>query len=225
MVIEKISEIRRRRINRLSLTLITDRSQCKASVSEWVRRALVGGVRTVQIREKGLTTKELYFLAQEIRKITLDFDANLIINDRLDIALAVEADGVHLGWQSIPVILAKRILKPGMLIGVSTHNLQEAITAQDTRADYITFGPIFETQSKLGILTPQGPGGIKQIKTKITIPVIALGGIAEGNVRSVLEMGADGVAVVSQIMRADDPETMARNLYTVIVESTRTYVT
>ena len=198
-----------KRIDKLSLVLITDRSLCKLSFFDTVRLALKGGVRTVQLREKGLTTQKLYSLANELRGITLDFEANLIINDRVDIALAVEADGIHLGWQSLPFSTVRRLLGAEKLIGVSTHNRKEALQAQDFGADYITFGPIYNTPSKAGLLEPTGPSEIQNLKREIKIPIIALGGINEDNAGNVLDNRADGVAVISSIMNADNPERVA----------------
>lgn len=200
-------------IDNLFLTLITDRNLCNQPFLNVVKSALKGGVKTVQLREKGLTTYELYSLACELRKITLDFKASFIINDRVDIALAVEADGVHLGWQSLPFPLARKFLGFEKLIGISTHNRQEVLQAQSYKADYITFSPIFSTPSKAGLLEPVGPEEIQKIKNEVKMPVIALGGIHEENVETVLEKGADGIAVISSIMHADNPEDAARRLY------------
>lgn len=135
-------------INNLSLMLITDRNLCKQSFLHTIKLALKGGAKTIQLREKGIPTHELYCLARELRKVTLEFHANFIINDRIDIALAVEADGVHLGWQSLPFTVVKRLIGSEKLIGISTHSRQEALQARDYGADYITFGPIFNTPSK-----------------------------------------------------------------------------
>ena len=206
------------RLNNLFFTLITDRNLCKQPLSHTVKLALKGGVKTIQLREKGLVTHELYSLACELRKITSDFKANLIINDRVDIALAVEADGVHLGWQSLPFWIMRKLLGLEKLIGVSTHNRQEALQAQDNGADYITFGPVFDTPSKAGILDPTGPEEILKIRSEIRIPVIALGGISEKNIEAVLHSGADGIAVISSIMQADNPEGAARCLCTKILQ-------
>jgi thiamine-phosphate pyrophosphorylase len=200
-------------IDNLFLTLITDRNLCKQPFLNTIKLALKGGVKTVQLREKGLTTYELYSLACELRKMTLDFKASFIINDRIDVALAVEADGVHLGWQSLPFPLARRFLGFEKLIGISTHNRQEVLQAQNYKADYITFGPIFPTPSKAGLLEPVGPEEIRKIKNEVKMPVIALGGIHVGNVETVLDKGADGIAVISSIMHADNPEDAARLLY------------
>jgi len=205
------------RLNNLFFTLITDRNLCKQPLSHTVKLALKGGVKTIQLREKGLATFELYSLACELRKTTSDFKANFIINDRVDIALAVEADGVHLGWQSLPFWVVRKLLGFEKLIGVSTHNRQEALQAQEYGADYITFGPIFDTPSKAGLLKPTGVEEIQKLKNEIDLPIVALGGINEKNVEAVLDEGADGIAVISSIMQADDPEEAARCLCNKIV--------
>ncbi|MCF6157764.1 MAG: thiamine phosphate synthase [wastewater metagenome] len=199
-------------IHNLFFTFITDRNLCKRSLFDTVVSVLKGGVKTVQMREKDLTTDALHSLARELRKITLDFKANLIINDRVDIALAVEADGVHLGWQSLPYPVVRKLLGREKLIGVSTHNSREALQARDNQADYITFGPIFPTPSKAGLLEPTGPDIIKKLKSEIQIPIIALGGIHEKDVETVMTKGADGIAVISSITLAGDPEDTARRI-------------
>ena len=205
-------------INNLSLILITDRNLCKQPLIDTISSALKGGIKTVQLREKGLATHELYSIACELRKITSEFKANFIVNDRVDIALAVEADGVHLGWQSLPFGIVRKLLGFEKLIGVSAHNRQEALQAQSRGADYITFGPIFDTPSKTGLLKPTGVEEIKKLKTEINLPIVALGGINERNVEAVLDGGADGIAVISSIMQADNPEDAARCLCNKIVK-------
>src|SRR3990167_5802657 len=184
-------------INNLSLILITDRNQCKHPFIDTISLALKGGIKTVQLREKGLPTHELYSFACELRKLTSDFKANFIINDRVDIALAVEADGVHLGWQSLPFGIVRKLLGFEKLIGVSTHNRQEALQAQDNGADYITFGPVFDTPSKAGLLKPVGVEEIQKLKNELDLPIVGVGGINGKNVESVLKGGADGIAVIS----------------------------
>ena len=204
-------------VSNLRLMLITDRNLLKRQFLDTIRQALKGGVTTVQLREKGLATHELYSLACELRKITSDFKVNFIVNDRVDIALAVEADGVHLGWQSLPFGIVRKLLGFEKLIGISTHNRQEALQAQDNGADYITFGPVFDTPSKAGLLKPTGVEEIQKLKKEIHIPIVSLGGINERNVEAVLDGGADGIAVISSIMQADDPEDAARCLCNKIV--------
>ncbi len=171
----------------------------------------------MQLREKGLATRDIYSLACELRNITSDFKANFIINDRVDIALAVEADGVHLGWQSLPFPVVRGLVGSERLIGVSTHNRREALQAQNDGADYIAFGPIFGTPSKAGLLNPTGVEAIQRLKKEIHIPIVALGGINGRNVEAVLDGGAYGIAVISGIMQADNPEDAARCLRNKIV--------
>lgn len=196
----------------LSLMLITDRNLCKRPLLETVASALKGGVKAVQLREKGIATRDLHTLAKELRKMTSDFGAGLLINDRVDIALAVDADGVHLGWQSLPVSAARGLLGVKKLIGVSTHNRQEALQARNDGADYITFGPVFYTPSKAGILDPVGVEEIRKLKDEFLLPIVALGGIHEGNVETVLDSGVEGIAVISSILGADDAEKASKGL-------------
>ena len=202
----------------LSLILITDRTLCKRPLLETVASALKGGVKAVQLREKGLSTRELYTMANELRKMTADFGAGLFINDRVDIALAADADGVHLGWQSLPVPVVRGLLGVKKLIGVSTHNRQEALQAWKDGADYITFGPVFYTPSKAGILDPVGVEALRGLKDEVHAPIVALGGINEGNLEAVLESGVEGIAVISSILSADDAEKASRGLFGIILK-------
>ena len=126
------------------LYLITDRKQVRIPLTEAVRQALEGGVRAVQLREKDLPVRELLAFARELRTLTRDFGAKLFINDRVDVAVAVEADGVHLGQQSMPASAARKVVGDRMLIGVSTHSVEEAMAAQSGGADFITFGPVMD---------------------------------------------------------------------------------
>jgi len=186
------------------LYLITDRKIATKPLPEAVRLALEGGVKAVQLREKDLPVREFLALAQEMRAITREFGAKLIINDRVDVAMTVGADGVHLGHQSMPVDAARKVVGTGLLIGVSTHTTEEALAAQAGGADFVTFGPIFETPSKTGLGNPVGAAAIRYLKNEINIPIFALGGIKSGNILPVMSAGADGVAMISAIMAADD---------------------
>jgi len=132
------------------------------------------------------------------------------VNDHVDVAVAAEADGVHLGRQSMPVDAARKIVGSGMLIGASTHSAQEAKDAEAKGADFVTYGPIFETPSKAQYGKPVGKLSIKEIKYCIDIPVFALGGVKSGNIMQVIAAGADGVAVISSIFAAEDVTTAAR---------------
>jgi thiamine-phosphate pyrophosphorylase len=186
------------------LCLITDRKQIKIPHTEAVRLALSGGVRAIQLRERDLPVRELLALAKEIRIITKEFGAKLFINDRVDVAVAVEADGVHLGHQSMPLEAVRRIVGPGMLIGVSTHNPEEAMDAEKNGADFITFGPIFVTPSKVQYGEPVGTDALRAVKKQVRIPVFGLGGIRMDNVPEVMRAGADGIAMISAIFAAED---------------------
>jgi thiamine-phosphate pyrophosphorylase len=186
------------------LYLITDRHATKLPLPQAIGLALLGGVRAVQLREKDLPVRELLSLAQELRTLTKEFGANLFINDRVDVAVASEADGVHLGHQSMPVEAARKVVGKDMLIGVSTHNLEEARAAEQGGADFITFGPVFDTPSKANFGDPVGIESLKNLKNEISIPIFALGGIKSGNVIKVMGAGAAGVAMISAIMAAED---------------------
>jgi thiamine-phosphate pyrophosphorylase len=169
-----------------------------------VLEALVaGGARIVQLREKELPGRELFHLALKFREITAKASMLLIINDHVDIALAVGADGVHLGQEDLPVPAAKKIA-PELLIGASTHNLEEALRAQDEGADYVNIGPIFHTATKEGVEHFLGPEAISEIGPRLRVPFTVMGGINASNVDRVLAHGARRVAVVSAITMAPD---------------------
>ena len=193
-------------IKGLDLVLITDRKVCGKKLTDIIEQAIDGGVGTVQLREKDLNTGDLFNLAKEIREITERKGANLIINDRVDIATAVDADGVHLGWQSLEIDMVRRMIGQDKIIGFSAHSLEEAERAENSGADYISISPIFDTANKDYFIKPLGVGVIGKIKAQINIAVIALGGINENNVDSVLNNGADGIAVISAILLSDSPE-------------------
>ena len=198
---------------RLRLILITDRKIAPLPLIETVRLALEGGVTAVQLRENDLDSKNLFFLARELRELTSHHGAALIINDRVDIALATVADGVHLGRHSMPLSTVKKLLglpASGRIVGFSAHNMQEAVGAEEGGADYITLSPIFRTNPSKGM--PIGPRAISLVKEHVRIPVIALGGIKEDNATEVLENKADGLAVISAIVGQRDPKAKAQGL-------------
>jgi thiamine-phosphate pyrophosphorylase len=186
------------------LYLITDRKVATKPLPEAVRLALEGGVKAVQLREKDLPVRELLALAQELRAITREFGAKLFINDRVDVAVAVGADGVHLGHQSMPPEAVRKAAGKGLLIGVSTHNAEEAMAAEAGGADFITFGPIFVTPSKAEYGEPVGLNAIIPLKSDVKIPIFALGGINSGNIRQIITSGASGIAMISAILSAPD---------------------
>jgi thiamine-phosphate pyrophosphorylase len=170
---------------------------------EVLQGIIQGGARIIQLREKEYSAKDLYHLALKYREITSRAGVLLLINDHLDIALAVEADGVHLGQDDLPVAAARRIA-PELLIGASTHSLEEAKQAQDDGADYVNIGPIFPTKTKEGIEHYLGPDAISVIAPEIRIPFTVMGGINESNLDQVLVKGARRVAVVTAITQAPD---------------------
>lgn len=187
------------------LYLITDRNQTGGRpLLDAIREAIDGGVRCIQLREKDLPVREYLKLAEVARKIIGDSGCRLIINDRIDIALAIEADGIHLGNSSLPADVVRRLIGEKMLIGVSTHSIEEARMVEKMGADFITAGPIFYTPSKAKYGPPAGIGLLSEINGELSIPVFAIGGIKKGNIRDVLGAGAWGVAMISAILGAED---------------------
>jgi thiamine-phosphate pyrophosphorylase len=195
-----------------NLYLITDRKQARMPLPEAVRLALKGGVRAVQLREKDLPIRELLGLSRELRGITREFKARLFVNDRVDVAVAVDADGVHLGHQSMPVDAVRKIVGPRMLIAVSTHTVKEAQEAEQGGADFITFGPVFMTPSKARHGAPVGPEALKELKKRIRIPVFGLGGITRKNMHEVMQAGADGIAMISAIVAAENVQKASEDI-------------
>ncbi|HDH01735.1 MAG TPA: thiamine phosphate synthase [Nitrospirae bacterium] len=189
-----------------SLYLITDRSRMKAPFYEGIEDALKGGVKALQLREKDLPVRQLYEMACKLREITSRYGARLFVNDRLDVALSVEADGLHLAGTSIPPRAVRKITGGKMLIGVSAHTLEQAIEAEREGADFITFGPVYETPSKKKYGPPVGIGKLKEVAEKVSIPVFGLGGIKIERVSDVLKSGARGVALISAILSSDNIE-------------------
>jgi len=165
-----------------------------------VEDSLKGGVKAVQLREKDLGIRELLRLAYRMREVTGRYKAAFFINGRVDVALAVGAEGVHLGGADIPVHAARKAAGDGMLIGASTHSVAEAKRAEQEGADFITVGPIYETPSKLRYGRPIGPGEIRRVREEVSIPVFAIGGISKDRVAEVLREGACGVALISAIL-------------------------
>ncbi len=185
------------------LLLITNRrltySRPLISVLE---QALQAGLKAIQLREKDLSAGELYELALQVKQCSLTYHAKLLINERFDIARAVNADGVHLTSQSVPVPVVRKSTPEGNLIGCSTHSLHEAVSAEENRCDYILFGPVFATPEKLKYGPPQGLKRLSDVSAQVQVPVIAVGGITPERARQCMKNGASGVAVISAIMQA-----------------------
>ena len=189
------------------LYLITDRHQVQKGqkLLQVVEELLQAGVRMIQLREKDLTAAELYPLARKLRSLTHKYNSLLLINDRIDLAQAIGADGVHLGGHSLPVKIARQILGSNTLIGASTHSVVEAESAQRQGADFITFGPVFFTPSKAQFGAPVGIESLQTICKTCKIPVYALGGIKANNARETLQAGAHGVAMISALLSSPEP--------------------
>lgn len=184
--------------------LITDGTAGRQDFFARIEAALEGGVRFLQLREKALDGRTLLKTARELRGLTRQYGAFLIINDRADIALLSEADGVHLGQASMPPEDVRKIVGPSMLIGVSAHSLKEAKEAYEGGADFITTGPVFFTPSKAGYGEPVGPGLLREVKAAMPIPVYAVGGVKKENLAELIENRADGVAAISAILSGPD---------------------
>jgi thiamine-phosphate pyrophosphorylase len=164
---------------------------------------LKAGVQWLQLRAKSLAPAEFFALAQRIRTQTRAHGCKLIINDRVDIALGCDADGVHLGQEDLPLAAARKLMGD-KIIGISTHDLAQAREAEQGGADYIGFGPMFGTATKNTGYAARGVGMLREIRAGVTLPIVAIGGIGEQNVRPVWQAGANSAAIISDILRADD---------------------
>jgi len=203
-----------------SLYLVTDRNLSrKRSSEEIVGAAVRGGVTCVQLREKHCSTREFIREARSLQPLLHRYKIPLIINDRLDVALAVGADGLHLGQSDMHIDDARRLAGKKMIIGISAENLDDAIIAQQEGADYIGISPVFATDTKADTAAPLGLEGIRRIRKAVNIPLVGIGGINMSNAREILSAGADGVAVVSAIVAADCPETATAELKKLIAQN------
>ncbi len=187
------------------LYLITDRHQTRnRSLTSVIEEALKAGVKAIQLREKDLLTRPLLELACELRKLTSAYGARLLINDRVDLCLAVEADGVHLRADGLPVERVRSLLGSEKLIGVSAHSVQEAQKAQREGADFIVLGPIYFTPSKASYGSPLGPVILQAARRAgVTLPIFAIGGVTPRRIHEIRSAGADGAAVISAILTAE----------------------
>jgi thiamine-phosphate pyrophosphorylase len=192
---------------------VTDHTACGGSfagLERAVAAALDGGVNVVQLRERELPARELYELGCRLRRLTGKASAALVVNDRIDIAEAIGADGVHLGEKSLSVPIARDLLTES-LIGRSVHGVPGAVEAEQQGADYLLLGTIFASESHPGV-TPAGPHLIRKVKTRVKAPVIAIGGITVENASQAIADGADGVAVIRAILGNSKPGQAAAKL-------------
>lgn len=193
-------------MDQLRLTLVTDRTQTRGrELVTVVGECLAAGLPVVQVREKDLGAADLLLLCRRLRGLTLDTQALLVVNDRVDVALAVGADAVQRASTSLPVKDIRGLVGGQLKIGASVHSLQDAIEAEINGADWVVFGPVYDTPSKRMYGPPQGLDKLARLATAVKIPVIAIGGITPERVREVRRAGAQGVAVISAILTADSP--------------------
>lgn len=197
---------------RLRLYLVADPDHCRGDLFETVETALRGGVTIVQLRAKQLSDKELLAQSRSLRDVCHRFNAAFIVNDRVDIALASHADGVHLGVDDLPVAEARKLGGSGFIIGYSPETDEQIRSAADRGVDYLGIGPVFGTHTK----SDAGEAfGLAELRRRIKLgglPAVGIGGINNENAGSVLDIGADGIAVVSAILGAPDPEAATRQL-------------
>ena len=195
-----------------TLYLVTDRKLMAANnIEECVEQAILGGFTVVQLREKTVSSNDFFQTALRVRNITAQYGVPLIINDRADIALAVDADGLHIGQDDLPYEAARRIVGQNKIIGVTTHNLAEAVSAAEMGADYISVGAMFKTGTKTDTI-PTGIDELKSICEAVKIPIVAIGGINKNNVPLLKGTGIDGIAVASAIVTEEDTAEAAREL-------------
>lgn len=201
----------------LSLYLVTDRGLSKGRSHEYiVEEAVKGGVSLVQLREKDISSKEFYQLALSLKKCLSNFNIPLIINDRLDIALAVDADGLHIGQSDLPYNIARKLMGEDKIIGLSVETIEQAHEANELDVGYIGLSPVFSTLTKSDINTPLGLDGVKEIVGFTKHKTVAIGGINVENAGDILRSGANGVAVVSAIVSHENPQQASRELRTII---------
>ena len=199
------------------LYLVTDRSLCgQKSLENVVIQAVKGGVSCVQLREKDISTRLFVSEAQRIKKLLEPYKIPLIINDRIDVALACGADGVHIGQDDMPYAIARSIMGKKAIIGLSVETWEDVEESQKLDVNYIGVSPVFATPTKTDTKSPWGLTGLTKIKAFSRHPIVAIGGINESNVREIITAGADCVAVVSAICAASDPEEAARKLNGII---------
>jgi thiamine-phosphate pyrophosphorylase len=204
------------------LYVVTDRQQTAGrALEEVVAAAACGGAGAIQLREKDLSARDLYTLGARLQAALSPYGVPLLINDRLDVALALEAAGVHLAGHSLPTAAARRVLGPDRLLGVSTHSVEEARHAAEDGADFVVFGPVFTTPSKIAYGPPQGLQHLTTVVRAVHIPVIAIGGIDHTNLSQVVQAGAYGVAMIRAVLAAPEPYQATQQLHSAFVTASQ----
>jgi thiamine-phosphate pyrophosphorylase len=191
--------------------LVTSPADPVEEVLGTIGRALQGGVRAVLVRRPASAAREVYNMTRHLRPATRRAGCRLLVSDRIDAALAADADGVHLGARSMPLAAARRILRPGMILGRSTHDLDEVGEAADAGADYVFLGPVFPTASHPG-QAGLGLDHLREAAARARVPVVAIGGVTVDNVADIVRAGAQGAAAISAYSRAQDPAETARRM-------------
>lgn len=195
----------RQRLQELRLYAITDeRFHPGREMVSVMEQAILGGAKVLQLRDKWSSKREVLEKAKRLRELTAKHQVLFIVNDYIDIALSVDADGVHLGQDDLPLAEARRIIGKEKLIGISTHRIEEARQAEKEGADYLGVGPVFATQTKADVVSPVGLSYVREAAAEITIPWVAIGGIKKHNVEQVIEAGAKRICAVTEIVGADD---------------------
>jgi thiamine-phosphate pyrophosphorylase len=193
--------------------VLTDRHAAgERALIDVVRAAVRGGATVVQLRDKGSSTRDTIELGRALIAIARPAGVPLIVNDRADVALAIDADGVHVGQEDMPAPLARQIIGPERILGVSAGTIEEARQAEGEGADYLGVGDVYGTPTKADAGTPIGLSGLAEISRAVSIPVVAIGGITLANAAATIQAGAAGVAVISAVIGAPDPEQAARQL-------------
>lgn len=201
----------------LNLYLVTDRPLSLGRDMEWiVTQAVEGGVTMVQLREKDADTREFIELAQRLKAVLAPLGVPLLINDRVDVALAVDADGVHIGQSDMPYEMARRLLGPDKIIGLSVENMDDVRRANELDVDYIGISPVYSTTTKTDTAAPFGLEGLREAVRLSVHPTVAIGGMNARTAADVMACGTDGIAVVSAIVSADSPLEAARNLKEIV---------
>ena len=206
-------------LNKIDLYFITDPKLTKKDIFKDANSAIRAGVKIIQYREKEKDTKYMIEEATKIKEVCKENNILFLINDRVDVALAVDADGVHLGREDMPYTKARTLLGNERIIGLTIHNLEEAIEAENIGADYIGVSPIFETKTKPDAGKPSGLQLLIDLKENIKIPYVAIGGINEYNIKSVLSTGTRYVAIISAIITKDNVEEECKKFRRIILES------
>ncbi len=195
-----------------TLYLVTDSRMSFRPLEEIIKEAVKGGVDIVQLREKDCPTREFYHTAVKLKKMLHRCKVPLIINDRIDIALACDADGLHIGQNDIPYAIARKLMGDKKIIGLSVENAEQAEKANYLNIDYVGASPVYGTPTKTDTAKPLGLGGLREITRISRHPVVAIGGINAGNIKDMLYSGAQSVAVVSAIMAAENPKAATQEL-------------